>query len=238
MDSERLDRAEAVTGYTFVDRGILEQALTHASATEQRIKSNERQEFLGDAILGIVICEYVYSTFPDILEGEMTKIKSTVVSRKSCAEVADRLELFGLLEMGKGMMTRSSVPSSIGAGALEAIIGAIFLDGGFEPARAFILREMRQMVHLAEESGHHQNFKSVLQQYAQQNMGQSPVYEVLDEQGPDHAKCFEVAVEIDGRTFTSCWGSSKKQAEQDAALEALIELGHAERDDDGIISMN
>lgn len=237
MDSGRLDRAEAITGHTFVDRGILEQSLMHASATEQRILSNERQEFLGDAILGVVICEYIFSTFPDILEGEMTKIKSTVVSRKSCAEVAERLDLFGLLEMGKGMQARSGLPSSIGAGALEAIIGAIFLDGGFDPARTFILQQMRQMVHLAEESGHHQNFKSVLQQYAQQNLGQSPVYEVLDEQGPDHAKCFEIAVEISDRRFTSCWGSSKKQAEQDAALEALLELGRAVRCDDGTISV-
>ena len=94
------------------------------------------------------------------------------------------------------------------------------------------------MVHVSEESGHHQNFKSVLQQHAQQSGGHSPVYTVLDEQGPDHAKCFEVGVDIDGRSFRPCWGSSKKEAEQDAALEALIELGCAVRDDEGGIHLN
>jgi ribonuclease-3 len=238
MDTDRLDRAEALLGFKFADRDLLTQALTHASATEERLESNERLEFLGDAVLGLVICEYVYRTFPDVLEGEMTKIKSTVVSRRSCSEVADRLELSSLLELGKGMMSRTSTPSSVGAAVFESLIGAAFLEGGLEAARAFILQELRQMVHVSEESGHHQNFKSVLQQHAQQVGGHSPVYTVLDEQGPDHAKCFEVGVEINGRSFRSCWGSSKKEAEQDAALEALIELGCAVRDDEGGIHLN
>ncbi|MCH2137350.1 MAG: ribonuclease III [Phycisphaerales bacterium] len=238
MDTDRLDRAEALLGFKFEDRDLLTQALTHASATEERLESNERLEFLGDAVLGLVICEYVYRNFPDVLEGEMTKIKSTVVSRRSCSEVADRLELSSLLELGKGMMSRSSTPSSVGAAVFESLIGAAFLEGGLEAARAFILQELRQKVHVAEESGHHQNFKSVLQQHAQQVGGHSPVYTVLDEQGPDHAKCFEVGVEINGRSFRPCWGSSKKEAEQDAALEALIELGCAVRDEEGGIHLN
>ena len=238
MDTDRLDRAEALLGFKFADRDLLTQALTHASATEERLESNERLEFLGDAVLGLVICEYVYRNFPDVLEGEMTKIKSTVVSRRSCSEVADRLELSSLLELGKGMMSRSSTPSSVGAAVFESLIGAAFLEGGLEAARAFILQELRQKVHVAEESGHHQNFKSVLQQHAQQVGGHSPVYTVLDEQGPDHAKCFEVGVEINGRSFRPCWGSSKKEAEQDAALEALIELGCAVRDEEGGIHLN
>lgn len=238
MDNERMDRAEALLGLTFSNRDLLAQALTHASATEERLMSNERLEFLGDAVLGLIVCEYVYRTFPDVLEGEMTKIKSTVVSRRSCAEVADRLDLSSLLDMGKGMMSRASMPSSVGAAVFESLIGAAFLEGGLEAARNFILQELRQKVHVSEESGHHQNFKSVLQQHAQQAEGHSPVYTVLDEQGPDHAKCFEVGVEINGRSFRPCWGSSKKEAEQDAALEALIELGCAVRDDEGHIHLS
>ena len=237
MDKDRLDRAEEVLGYRFNDRELLSKSLIHASATEERVLSNERLEFLGDAILGMVICEYIYSTFGTQLEGEMTKIKSTVVSRKSCAKVAEQLALSELLELGKGMASRSALPPSIGAAVFESLIGAIYIDGGLDPARELILREMRQMVHQAEESGHHQNFKSVLQQVAQQECGHAPVYTVLDEQGPDHAKCFEVRVEFDGRSFPPSWGSSKKEAEQDAALEALLELGRAVRDDEGHITI-
>ena len=237
MDKDRLDRAEEVLGYRFNDRELLSKSLIHASATDERVLSNERLEFLGDAILGMVICEYIYSTFGTQLEGEMTKIKSTVVSRKSCAKVAEQLALSELLELGKGMASRSDLPPSIGAAVFESLIGAIYIDGGLDPARELILREMRQMVHQAEESGHHQNFKSVLQQVAQQECGHAPVYTVLDEQGPDHAKCFEVRVEFDGRSFPPSWGSSKKEAEQDAALEALLELGRAVRDEDGHITI-
>ncbi|MEE3002145.1 MAG: ribonuclease III [Planctomycetota bacterium] len=238
MDSDRLEKAEEILGYRFTDRELLAKSLIHASATEERVLSNERLEFLGDAILGMVICDYIFSTFGNLLEGEMTKIKSTVVSRKSCAKVAEQLSLAELLELGKGMASRSSLPPSIGAAVYESLIGAIYIDGGLEPARELILREMRQMVHQAEESGHHQNFKSVLQQLAQQECGHAPIYTVLDEQGPDHAKCFEVCVEFNGRSFPPSWGSSKKEAEQDAALEALIELGSAVRDEDGRISIN
>ena len=121
----------------------------------------------------------------------------------------------------------------MGAAAFEALIGAIYLDGGFEAASRFILSVLQERIHQAEESGHHENFKSVLQQHVQRTLGLTPVYSILDEQGPDHAKCFEVAVEIDGTRYESCWGSSKKRAEQEAALNALVALGCADRDEDG-----
>ncbi|MAB83300.1 MAG: ribonuclease III [Phycisphaerae bacterium] len=235
IEPSTLDSLEAILGHQFSDRQILERSLAHASGTEHRLESNERLEFLGDAILGMVVCTYIFSAFPGILEGEMTKIKSMVVSRQVCADVASELELTEYLQLGKGMSTRSNLPSSVGAAAFESIIGAIFLDGGLEPAQEFILTQLRHRIHEAEESGHHENFKSVLQQQVQKTLGVTPIYSVLDEQGPDHAKCFEVGVEIDGRRFESCWGSSKKRAEQDAALNALIELGCAERDEDGVI---
>ena len=220
-------------GYQFRDPEVLRQAFSHASGTEHRLQSNERLEFLGDAVLGMVVCEYIYSNFPGILEGEMTKIKSMVVSRQVCAEVADELDLKSYLSLGKGMSSRSEIPSSVGAAAFESLIGAIYIDGGLEAARMFIISQLESRIHQAEGSGHHENFKSVLQQHVQRVFGATPVYCILDEQGPDHAKCFEVAVEINGDRYESCWGSSKKRAEQDAALNALIALGYAGRDDDG-----
>ncbi len=231
--SHRMKLAEERIGYQFTDRELLRQALTHSSSATSRLGSNERLEFLGDAILGMVVCEYIYRTFPGILEGEMTKIKSMVVSRQVCAEVAAELDLKEHLSLGKGMSTRSEVPSSVGAAAFEALIGAIYLDGGFEAASRFILAMVQDRIHRAEESGHHENFKSVLQQHVQRTRGLTPVYSILDEQGPDHAKCFEVAVEIDGTRYESCWGSSKKRAEQEAALAALVALGCADRDERG-----
>ena len=114
MGSDRLKKAEEILGYRFTDRELLAKSLIHASATEDRVLSNERLEFLGDAILGMVICDYIFSTFSTLLEGEMTKVKSTVVSRKSCAKVAEQLSLAELLDLGKGMASRSSLPPSIG----------------------------------------------------------------------------------------------------------------------------
>ena len=171
--------------------------------------------FLGDAVLGLIVCEYVYRTFPDVLEGEMTKIKSTVVSRRSCAEVADRLDLSSLLDMGKGMMSRASMPSSVGAAVFESLIGAAFLEGGLEAARNFILQELRQKVHVSEESGHHQNFKSVLQ-HAQRAEGIHPSRCSMSK--GRSCQVLRGRGKINGRSFRPCWGSSKKEAEQDAIL--------------------
>jgi ribonuclease-3 len=119
----------------------------------------------------------------------------------------------------------------------ESLIGALYLDAGLERTREFILRDMEPRISSAARSGHQHNFKSVLQQSAQQQFSSTPQYIVLDEQGPDHSKCFEVAVAIGDRRFASSWGPSKKNAEQAAALEALLELGYAERNDDGEISL-
>lgn len=225
MDDAILDQAEALLGYTFEDRGILARGLTHASSADCRLQSNERMEFLGDAVLGLVVVEYLHGTYPDLLEGDLTKIKSSVVSRRTCAEASIELGLDALLVLGKGMGRPSAMPPSVAAAAWEAVIGAIYLDGGLDPARRFILGAMRDHIETVIESGHHHNYKSLLQQHAQRAFNRSPVYSVLDEQGPDHAKCFEVAVSIDGRQFPGRWGASKKRAEQEAALSALEELG-------------
>jgi len=181
-------------------------------------------EFLGDAVLGMVVCAELYNRFPDYLEGELTKIKSAVVSRKVCAEVSDALSLPDCLFLGKGMSGRAALPPSLSAAVLESVIGAIYLDGGLEPAQRFILRVMSPHIDKAAGSEHQRNYKSQLQQYAQKTISAAPVYELLDEKGPDHSKCFEVSVMLAGQQFPPAWGPSKKEAEQKAAYLALDEL--------------
>jgi ribonuclease-3 len=237
MDGTLLAQAEEVVGHPFRDRGLLAQALLHASEAETRLASNERLEFLGDAVLGLVVCDHLFRRHPDLLEGELTKIKSSVVSRRLCAEVALEAGLTPLLRLGKGMAGQSLLPTSLAAAVFEALIGAIYLDAGMEAAREFILRHVGERIEQAARLGHQHNFKSVLQQSLQQGGGSTPSYLVLDEKGPDHAKCFEIAVEANGRRFSPCWGASKKEAEQQAALQALLELGIAAVGPDGEVRL-
>ncbi|MCB9844915.1 MAG: ribonuclease III [Phycisphaeraceae bacterium] len=225
VEDAAIERAERILGHTFRDRSLLAQALVHASRTDSRLASNERLEFLGDAVLGLVTCEEVFGRYPDLLEGEMTKIKSLVVSRESCARIARTLDLESLLVLGKGMQGQHQLPGSLAAAVFESVIAAIYLDGGFEAATRFIRPLIGPLIARAERSGHQQNFKSLLQQHAQKMELDSPQYRVLDEKGPDHAKCFKVAVEMGDQRFEPCWGPSKKQAEQHAARTALEALG-------------
>jgi ribonuclease III len=227
------EAAEAKIGHTFLDPTLLQRALTHASVAEQRVESNERMEFLGDSVLGLIVSERIYHRYPDLLEGEMTKIKSTAVSRQTCAQIARGMGLHELLVLGKGMQGSDAVPQSLAAAVLESIIAAVYLDGGYQAAEKFIGPLVDPLIERAYASGHQENFKSVLQQHAQQTDQDPPLYRVLDEKGPDHAKCFKVAAELNGRRFNACWGQSKKQAEQMAALAALVELGLVEETSDG-----
>jgi ribonuclease-3 len=237
MDKDWINAVQSMIGYEFKNTALLEQALSHSSAVDQREESNERLEFLGDAVLGFIICNKTFEQFPDYEEGEMTKIKSAVVSRRVCAEIADELELGRMLRIGKGMHTLT-LPSSVTGAAFEAMIGAIYLDGGLDPAKAFILSTMETRIAEAAASSHQENYKSVLQQVGQKMEGSTPNYVVLNEQGPDHAKCFEICVELGSKRYTAKWGPSKKQAEQLAALEALKELEIAQEDADGSVVIN
>jgi len=223
---EILDEVQKLIGYRFKDPTLLRCALTHASSTETRIKSNERLEFLGDAILGMIVCEELYRQFPDCLEGDLTKIKSAVVSRRTCAKIARAMGLHRFLVLGKGMTSRSGLPPSVAAAAYESLIGAIYVDSGsLETVRRFVLKTTAEHIREAAASEHQHNYKSQLQQYAQKVLGTTPVYAMLDEKGPDHSKCFEVAVLIGSRRYAGAWGSSKKEAEQKAAYLTLRELG-------------
>lgn len=224
-DVDIVERTEQIIGYRFVNGQLLHEALTHASVAEDRLQSNERMEFLGDAILGFVVCEYLFNRYTELREGDLTKIKSAVVSRRICALISDRIGLTELLTLGKGMSSREDLPSSVAAAVYESIVAAIYLDAGIDPVRRFILEHMIPEIEHAEASTHLNNYKSLLQQYAQRTASDLPDYHLLDEKGPDHSKCFEVAAAIGGRRFPGAWGASKKEAEQNAAYNALLDLG-------------
>lgn len=218
--------AQAIVGHIFNDPSLLRLALTHASVADSRIQSNERLEFLGDAVLATIVCHELYARFGDWLEGELTKVKSVVVSRRTCAKIADETGLTKLLMLGNGIVGPNALPISVRAAVYEAVIGAIYLDGGLEAVRPFVLRSAAPHLDRCARSQTHDNYKSVLQQYAQRWFDATPQYEALDEQGPDHSKCFEISVVLTGQRFPSAWGPSKKDAEQNAARIALEILQH------------
>lgn len=215
---------QEVVGYEFRDPSLLEAALSHASGVQHRLSSNERMEFLGDAILGAVVCEQIFREYPEYSEGELTKVKSVVVSRDTCAKVARELALDQFLILGKGMAADPQVPKSVLAAGLESLIAAIYLDGGRVPAERFILKYMTPHIEETAASEVGGNYKSLLQQHAQKAYGVTPIYQLLDEQGPDHSKCFKIAAEVTGRRFSPAWGKSKKEAEQRAAHNAISDL--------------
>ena len=223
---EQRTRAEQVLGYVFTRASLLREALTHASIADDRLDSNERMEFLGDAVLDLVICEALFRKFPTYFEGELTKVKSAVVSRRTCAEVSNETGLTDLLITGKGISSREAMPSSLAAAVYESIVAAVYLDGGFEAAKAYILRTMTPKIDLISSNSHQENYKAVLQQHAQKILRGSPIYELLDEKGPDHSKAFEVCVSVDGRRFTSAWGTNKKNGRAEGGTLSTRRTGH------------
>jgi ribonuclease III len=229
-EQHALQKVQQAIGYSFKNPRLLAAALTHASIADSRLASNERMEFVGDAILGMVVCNELYRRFPEYLEGELTKIKSAVVSRRICARISQDLGLLDCLFIGKGMNDRSQLPPSLAAALYEALIAAIYLDAeDLETVRSFILSTMDEHITQAAESQHQRNYKSQLQQYAQKTLNATPMYDLLDEKGPDHSKCFEISVVIQGHRYSSAWGPSKKEAEQKAAYFALRELSAVAR---------
>lgn len=219
-----LQGCEQRLGYEFVDKSLLRSALTHASGAQHRLASNERMEFLGDAILGAVVCEILYRRYPDYLEGDLTRLKSVVVSRQTCAKISESLQMREFLILGKGMSSVPTVPPSLLADVFESLIAAIYLDGGGESARRFIEKHVASEIELAAEGEYGGNYKSLLQQLAQREHGTTPTYQLLDEKGPDHSKCFKISALIGSHRYQAAWGRNKKEAEQRAARNALHEL--------------
>ena len=226
-DTEILDRCQQVLGYRFRNLDLLRSALTHASGANSRLTSNERMEFLGDAILGYVICELLFHRFPEYLEGELTKIKSVVVSRRTCTKISRHLGLGEFLVLGKGMTNQTQIPPSVLADVFESLVAGMYLDGGIEVTKAFIHQHLLPEIDRAVQGYHGGNYKSLLQQLSQKDYGFTPVYQVLDEKGPDHNKCFKVSAQIGREHYAPAWGRNKKEAEQRAAYNALSQIsGH------------
>ena len=212
-----LRECENRIGYTFRDDEILLRSLTHSSCASTRLDSNERMEFLGDAVLGMVICEYLYQRYPDRREGQLTQQKSYLVSRMVCAQVGERLGLQELMFVGKGLQL---IPDSLKAAVVESIIAAIYLDGGSEAASKFITTAFAPELEGCGDSDA-ENYKSLLQEETQRDGCVVPSYVIMEQRGPDHAREFLIAVEIGEKRFDAAWGRSKKEAEQKAAMIAL-----------------
>lgn len=228
LSPELIARCEARVGYTFSNKSLLQAALTHASGALHRLKSNERLEFLGDAILGFVVCERLFHLYPEYLEGDLTKIKSVVVSRSTCAKISQELQLQEFLILGKGMTTHPRVPPSLLADVFESLIAAMYLDGGEAAVREFIHRSVGPEIEATASGEMGGNYKSALQQMAQRDFGTTPTYSLLDEKGPDHSKCFKISAQVGSHRYQGAWGRNKKEAEQRAARNALCEISGEE----------
>ena len=218
---------ETAIGYHFRNIQLLQNALTHSSYANERwhnsLLSNERLEFLGDSVLGMLVAEYLYKNFPDRPEGELTRMRADMVCEHTLATVANKIGLGSHLLLGHGeerLGGRSR--ESILADAVESVIAASFLDGGMEVARAFI--EKFVLCDVQPEQKRNVDYKTALQEQVQKKKDQVLTYELLGESGPDHAKLFEVAVKLNGIQIGIGDGSSKKRAEQAAAKAALEKI--------------
>ncbi len=208
--------------YRFRDSELIATALTHSSyANEHRCQSNERLEFIGDSVLGMVVAMHLYKTFPTLPEGKMTRMRAELVCEQSLWEVADKLSFGSYLRLGKGeALTGGRQRHSILADCVEAVIAALYIDGGFDVAKAFIDRHILSKLD-AQQGINSGDSKTRLQELIQRQPGHSIVYAVLSESGPDHMKSFVAAVSLDGREIGRGQGHTKKEAEQNAAAEAL-----------------
>lgn len=218
---------EAAIGYRFQNISLLQNALAHSSYANERwhdsLKSNERLEFLGDSILGMVVAEYLYRNFPNRPEGELTRMRADMVCETSLAAVADKIGLGEHLLLGHGEERFGGRNrASILADAVESVIAASFLDGGIEAAKAFIARFVLTEVPIKQL--HNADYKTALQELVQQKKDQVLAYTLVGESGPDHDKQFRVEVSLNGTTIGAGIGRSKKRAEQDAAHNALNAL--------------
>ena len=218
---------EAAIGYRFGNITLLQNALTHSSYANERwhnsLMSNERLEFLGDSILGMCVAEFLYRTFPDRPEGELTRMRADMVCEKTLAAVANRIDLGKHLLLGNGEEQGGGRSrNSILADAVESVIAASFLDGGMEAAKQFIQKFI--LVEVPVTRMHNADYKTALQELVQQKKNQVLSYTLVGESGPDHDKHFEVEVKLNGKVVGLGSGSSKKRAEQDAARVAIEKL--------------
>lgn len=217
-----MESLETKLGYTFRDRTLLENALTHSSYSNENhtpCGSNERLEFLGDAILGMVTADFLYREHPDLPEGDLTRTRAALVCEESLVEVADRLELGKFLRLGRGEAAGGGRERpSIRADAVEAVLAAVYLDGGLAEARKIV---QRFILARETEKAVTRDYKTALQELVQRESGQVLAYRLIGQSGPDHAKVFTVEVDLNGKAVGRGTGHSKKEAEQMAARSAV-----------------
>jgi ribonuclease III len=228
--NKNLEEFEKIIGVEFANKDLLQQALTHRSFLNEhknlKGKHNERLEFLGDAVLELAITDYLFDKYPEKNEGDMTSIRSALVNATTCAEVAKKLNVNDFLLLSKGEAKDTGrAREYILANAMEAIIGAIYEDSGFEKARNFILTHIAPMTEQIVKEELWVDSKSKFQEKSQDEVGVTPSYKTLKEEGPDHDKKFTVGVFLSDELIAEGEGDSKQDAEQSAAREALREKG-------------
>ncbi len=223
--NRNLKALENELGYTFQNPALLDRALTHSSYANEReaLGDNERLEFLGDSVLGFITAEYLFSEHRGVPEGELTRLRAYAVCEKSLDVYAREIGLGDYLLLGKGEeRTGGRERASVLSDAFEAVIAAIYLDGGMEAAKKFVLRFVHPYV---EAKPVFKDYKTMLQEVTQKNPGETLEYVLVSESGPDHDKHFEVEVHLNSNVIGRGSGPSKKKAEQDAAREALALMG-------------
>jgi ribonuclease III len=228
MPTSALSSVETLIEHAFKDKQLLEEALRHSSfvneVSEAGLRDNERLEFLGDAVLNLVVGHILLSRFSYLNEGDLSRMRANLVNEQQLAQLARSLSLGSAIKLGKGEAQSGGYEkNSILAGALEALMAAVYLDGGFEAAFTIIQKAFLPFVQQLDSANGHADYKSQLQELVQARPGTMPRYTVIREEGPDHAKTFWVQLRVMG-TETQGMGKSKKTAEQDAARQALALL--------------
>ena len=220
-----LENLEENIGYHFKNKELLKNALTHTSyAYEHHVASNEKLEFLGDSILEFVSSEFMYNKYTNLKEGEMTKVRATVVCEESLYKIAKLHNFSDFLLLGKSeVMTGGNKRPAILADSVEAVIAAIFIDGGLEEAKRFIIKNLDKEIDIATKNVGKKDYKTVLQEELQKNGDVKIEYTIIKESGPDHNKLFEAEVALNGKVLATGKGKSKKEAEMQAAKKAMAQ---------------
>lgn len=218
-----LEKLEKNIGYTFKNKQLLENALTHTSyAYEKHIASNEKLEFLGDSILEFISSKYLYNNFPKLSEGEMTKVRATIVCEESLYKIAKKHNFSDFLFLGKSELAcHKEARPAIMADSVEAVIAAIYFDAGLEEAERFIIENLKEEAELASKNVGQKDYKTVLQEKLQIHGEVHIKYEIIKEEGPDHNKKFTARVSCNNKILATGEGKTKKNAEMEAARKAL-----------------
>ncbi len=226
MNEHNLEILQKNIKYQFKNIELLKNALTHTSyAYEHNIKSNEKLEFLGDSILEFISSDYIYKNYPKLKEGEMTKVRATVVCESSLYKIAKKHNFGDFLYTGKSeRVSKGNQKPAILADSVEAIIAGIYIDGGLEPAKKFIIENLKDEIEIATKHVGIKDYKTVLQEKLQENGNIKIEYKIIKETGPDHDKTFEAEVLVEGKEIATGIGKNKKHAEMEAARKALKQI--------------